>query len=247
MNYMIKTINENITFRHATHMKQIRTSQLKVPSRQKVSVNAHRGRTMASLSQRLKKMQVSDDSQLPSIDHLKLEDLESMKVSFGQKHSGSTFSEVWKKDQDWVSFVVNHYATSRKESHRLFIRYVELKLEWHEANMVSIPKVSPIESQGNQQMPVFTRLGAKSKAAPKAAADHSTGAGVITHLPDMEPEEWEISSQMYHPGSMNQSPVDQDPSFLEMRERLLNMENVMNRVIQHLEQAHQPSGETNAP
>lgn len=191
-----------------------------------------------SLSQRLKQMQQVDNSELSDLSHLPLADLHQEKVNFGQKYPGVTFQEAW-KDQEWIQFVASRFSTSTKLAHRMLIRYIELQVDWHEVNNAAIPRVPPVESRTSttglsRQMPVFPRLQAKSKAAPKAAAAHNIGGMVETHE---DPDDWELDSVMFQNGYTD--PTMTNPPGLnmaEMQDRLLNMENVMNRMITHLEQ-----------
>jgi hypothetical protein len=75
----------------------------------------------------------------------------------------------------------------------------------------------------------------KAKAKPMAHSRSQMSPDDMTHLPDMEEADWELSSQMYQTGYMDSPPLTQDPNFLAMQTRLLHMENALGRVIQHLE------------
>ena len=88
------------------------------------------------------------DVPLTDLSHLSLTDLEQLKVSFGQKHLGHTFSQAW-EDQQWINFMVSKYAESKVMSHRRLIRFVELKVEAHEAVQAVIPVLPPKESQAS--------------------------------------------------------------------------------------------------
>ena len=54
-----------------------------------------------SLSQRLKIVQVLTEVAVENLDHLTLAELAPELVTFGAKHQGKTFQDVW-SDQDWV-------------------------------------------------------------------------------------------------------------------------------------------------
>ena len=41
--------------------------------------------------------------------------------------------------------------------------------------------------------------------------------------------------EMYNSGTMDQQPLSQDPDFLVMQQRMLNMEDALTKVIRHLE------------
>jgi hypothetical protein len=190
-----------------------------------------------SLNQRLKQLQQPvEDAELPSLDHFRLEDLHHLKVDFGNKHRGEKFEVAW-KDQSWMSFIATHYAQSKHMSHRLVIRYIELMLEKHEMSgtLIKVMPDSSSELHSLSQRPVIPRPVMKAKAKPMAHNRSQMPPVDITHLPDMEEADWELSSQMYQPGYMENPPLTQDPNFLAMQTRLLHMENALGRVIQHLE------------
>ena len=103
---------------------------------------------MSSLLNRLKGLQAEVDVPLTHLSHLSLTDLEQEKVSFGQKHLGHTFSQAW-EDQQWINFMVSKYAESKVMSHRRLIRFVELRVEAHEAAQAVIPALPPKQSQAS--------------------------------------------------------------------------------------------------
>ena len=47
---------------------------------------------------------------------------------------------------------------------------------------------------------------------------------------------WDWHSEMYASETMMPNPLQQDPDFIAMRDRMLFMENALQRVIQHIEQ-----------
>ena len=63
----------------------------------------------------------------------------------------------------------------------------------------------------------------------------------------MEDEVWKLSSEMYAPETMMQTALQQDPEFLAMRDRLMLMENALQRVIQHLDQGATPADQVSGP
>ena len=185
---------------------------------------------MASLSQRLLQMQTHVAIQVEDLSHLTLEELHTEAISFGQKHRGQSFQETW-KDQEWVSWMVSHYGHSNKTSHRRFLRYVELKLDHHEAQQLPIPVVPqdslPMTSSGAKGSaksagPSPGMIAAKAKIRPQHPG--------LVHLPDMEDAGWALE-----PGTYTQGTMNQDPNMEAMQQRMLNLENALTRVIQHIE------------
>ena len=85
-------------------------------------------------------MQTPIDVEVADLSHLTLEALAHETVTFGQKHAGHLFSEA-RKDQEWVSFMVNRCGASTKLEHRPFLRFVELKVAQHESQQMPIPVI----------------------------------------------------------------------------------------------------------
>ena len=143
-----------------------------------------------SLSNRLKNLQQVDHSTLSDLSQLTLDDLHQEKVTFGEKHMGKTFQEVW-KDQNWIHFVASRYGKSAKAAHRLLIRYIELMVEHHETQQLPIL----VDPNADDQLPVSLAQGQrpavihvtpKAKAKPLAQTRSMTVGPIEAHLPDME-------------------------------------------------------------
>ena len=177
-----------------------------------------------SLSQRLRNLQIPAAARATeSLDHLTLEDLSSEVVSFGQKHSGSTYADTW-QDQEWVHFMINRYQNSQKEAHRRYLKFVELKIESLEQTQMIIPREPSAKSR-----PV-----SKAKAMAKNIATPS----VISSL-DGETD-WDIDPETYGPviTASHVTPLAEDVQ--AMQQRMLNLENALTKVIHHLENQNFP-------
>ncbi|CAL1150804.1 unnamed protein product [Cladocopium goreaui] len=168
--------------------------------------------------------------QVEDLSHLTLEELGPELVDFGQKHRGQSFHETW-KDQEWVSWMTKHYGASTKTAHRRFIRYVELKLDYHEAHQMPIPVVpqgslpmttSGVQSSAKAGGPSPGMIAAKAKTRPLSQSS--------IHLPDMEDAGWALE-----PGTYTQGTMSSDPNVEAMQQRMLHLENALSRVIHHLE------------
>ena len=185
-----------------------------------------------SLSQRLKNLQQEDNTGLSDLTQLQLSDLHHEKVQFGEKHLGKTFSQAW-EDQQWINFIAAKYSKSTKMAHRRLIRYIELKVEQHEATQEPIRVVPPPESQvfQSQQHPINPRVAARPKA--KAHPASHPGPSTAVYLPDMDTEGWELGMGMSQNGYMENT--SNNPDVVAMQARMLNMETALGRVIQHLE------------
>ena len=186
--------------------------------------------TMTSLSQRLAQMQTQVAVQVEDLSQVTLEELSPELVDFGQKHRGQSFQETW-KDQEWVSWMVKHYGASTKTAHRRFLRYVELKLDHHEAHQLPIPVIpqdslpmtaSNVRGSAKADGPSPRMIAAKAKTRPLSQSS--------VHPPDMEDAGWALE-----PGTYTHETMSSDHSVEAMQQRMLHLENALSRVIHHLE------------
>ena len=115
----------------------------------------------ASLPQRLQAMQMATPVEFHDLDHLGRAELAMEIIDFGNKHKGKSFIEAWTEDQDWVSFMVKHYATSTKLSHRKLLKFVDLQLQEHEKHQMPVP----VMKSAPPTLPIHT-----PKSTPKAKA-----------------------------------------------------------------------------
>ncbi|CAL1134686.1 unnamed protein product [Cladocopium goreaui] len=185
-------------------------------------------------------LQQSAPSEVEDLSHLTLPELENEVITFGSKYNGMTHSQAW-PDQEWCQFMLNRYGNSTKTAHRRAIRFIELKIEQHEQSQMPIPKM-----QSQVSRPVGLNLASKAKAKPQAkakgCASHQ-GVHASLNMPSCSPGQmgedddvWDWHSEMYASETMMPNPLQQDPDFIAMRDRMLFMENALQRVIQHIEQ-----------
>eukprot|EP00435_Cladocopium_sp_Y103_P072573 s12_g40.t1 len=170
---------------------------------------------------RLRALQIPATTSAESLEHLTLEQLSGETIGFGQKHQGHTMLEAW-EDQEWVQFMISRYQGSTKDTHRRFLRFVELMVEDLEKNQVVLPKSS---QQGGSNRP---------RANPKAVAKSIATPSHIS-LPDGE-DDWDLDPEMLAPMTMGYAS---DPMVAEnmaaLQARMLNMEDALGRVIKHIE------------
>ena len=157
---------------------------------------------------------------MPSLSHLTLEDLSAEIVTFGQKYLGCHFRDTW-EDQEWVQFMVSRYSKSTKESHRRYLRYVELKVEALEQSQETVPPKS------NPQGVL------RSQAKAKAMTRHF-GTPINTSLPDGEAD-WDIEPETYASLTMTGPNIYTQEDMRAIQDRMLHMENALSRVIRHIE------------
>ena len=129
-------------------------------------------------------------------------------------------------------------------AHRRTIRFIELKIEFHEQNQMPTPKVQTVTTNPMSVEP-SPKVKAQAKAKgyprrPKVLANQNM-PGSSPGPVDGEDDIWEWNSDMYASETMKQIPLQQDPDFLAMRDRLMLMENALQRVIQHLDRDATPA------
>ena len=173
---------------------------------------------MASLSQRLRALQILTSGTTESLDHLRLGDLAAETISFGQKHQGHTYLEAW-EDQEWVQFMVSRYQGSTKDSHRRFLKFVELKIEMLEQQQTVIPRTTQQIGQDRPQ--------ARPKPVPKHRA-------MPISLQDGD-DDWDVEFEMFVPLTTAYAPSQMTAGMNALQARVLNMENALTRVIRHIE------------
>ena len=82
------------------------------------------------LLRRLQALQTEPDTSLPILTHYySLDELSNMKVGFGEKWKGSTFQQVWEKDQGYINCFLGKYGDSRKMEHCLFLTFIECMVD----------------------------------------------------------------------------------------------------------------------
>jgi hypothetical protein len=122
-----------------------------------------------ALSKRLQQMQQEPELTKMDFTHLSMSELEASKLDFGQKHLGKTYAQVWKEDQPWVTWVVQHYEKSLKPAHQKFMYYVTAKVERAELMGEKIP----VKVQGETTKdPPRTLMMPKAKARPHVQQEH---------------------------------------------------------------------------
>jgi hypothetical protein len=199
-----------------------------------------------SLGNRLKNLQLAAEPVIPDLSDQTISSLENLTITFGQKHKGRKFHEVW-ADQEWVLFMANRYAKSGNPDHQKFIKYIDLMVTHHEEQQL------PITMNGNSAIPGsgtgsvsqtihgLPKARAKAKSMPRTMG-YNVPTQVPNHLPDLDPAdaEWESHSMTYPMEYMTENSIGQSPEFQAMSQRLLQMENALQQVIGHLE--HQAQG-----
>lgn len=190
-----------------------------------------------SLSQRLKGLQLKSEPNPTDFAHLTLQDLENETVDFGKKNQGRTYMEIWNTDQEWVTFMADRYSKSHNMSHRKFLRFVELMIQLHEEQQLPVVvQTGRGSTEDSGHAASLPKAKASAKGQPKAKAGAALSSGFLepTHFPLMD-EELQEEIEMYNSLTMVAPPLSQSPEFSAMQERMLNLENALTKVVNHLE------------
>ena len=190
-----------------------------------------------SLSQRLQRVQEKLEVPLPELEPMSILEMEKQLIDFGNTHKGKTYKEMWEKEQSWVSWFVSHYQKSPKKNHRLFIRYVTSMVERAEVTGQRVPvlpsekDLDPHTGKGygkkSPEPKARSKPMASSMPIPEAALDE---LNQLTSQGQFDPEEM---AEMESFEVIQNEPSHPEIGHLESR--MLNLENALSRVIQHLE------------
>ena len=184
---------------------------------------------MSTLAQRLQKVQQQDTEPGYDFSHLSMEQLETSKIKFGKTHGGKTFNHMWTQEQKWVLWFTQHYAQSTKYDHRMFIYYVEKKIERCELTGVKMPTTSATE-QSKAASP-SRQCGAQPKAKALSAP---TGQIPVEEIPvttwdyEENPELFEVLPEV--------EPTLPTDSGIYMEACMASVENALARSIHYIEQ-----------
>ena len=224
-------------YRTSIHMQRLVIARRKHNIRPIVSKPNTKTRKAMSLSQRLKGLQMKSEPNPSDVAHLSIQDLENEMVDFGKKNCGRSYMEVWNTDQEWVAFMADRYSKSHNPAHRKFLRFVELMVQHHEEQQMPVVVQTGLGStEGSGRVVNPPRAKANVKFQPKAKAGVAPNSGYQepTHFPLLD-EELQEEIEMYNSLTMVPSPPSQSPEFSAMQERLLNLENALTKVVNHLE------------
>ena len=139
-------------------------------------------------------------------------ELKDHPMDFGKAHVGKKFSEMVTNTK-YVTWFVDSYKHSQKPTHLRFLRFVSLHVEQLERN----------------QEKTKEKLGARSKAMPKT---RSSPVPENDNFPGEQPSESDFEAEAW-----DQVPEANNLEFLQMQDRLQQMENAMAQVLDHLSKA----------
>lgn len=144
---------------------------------------------------------------------LSMDEMEQCKVNFGQAQKGKSYKEVWDTDRSWRRFIINKYGESPVVEHKKIIYFFQLKIERLELEM-NLPDVEP------EQMVMLPKAKAKAKA-------QTTNPNIETA--SMVSEPWDLMAE-------NETQAVAQG----LQDRMYQVENVMQEVLNHLRQHANP-------
>ena len=189
---------------------------------------------MSDLVARLQRMQMPIVDTVSQIDlnSYSLDQLENMKITFGKQQIGKKFATVWKNEQRWVTWFLQHYQSSKKPEHMLFIRYAELKLERAEMEDTKIPV---LPSENPPKITYVTQVYPKSYGVPKSkAAAKAQSAPSEPWIQADEESNFELLPDLEDVVTQEQPDLI-DPQIIHLEQRLYQMENALSRVVHFIE------------
>lgn len=148
--------------------------------------------------------QQNQEEEIEVINQMNFTDLAKEKIAFGTAKLGQPFTEVI-EDRRYVSWFVSNYQNSRKASHAKFIRFVQLYVEKQEMKPKTKAMASPYR---------------KGEARPTSAEE----------IPIEQPSESEMWEQISQPPRRSAIQAEMN----DMQSRLLQIEDMMQQVLQHL-------------
>ena len=164
----------------------------------------------------MKEKDQDQEVEIEAINRMTYADLAKETIAFGKAKLGSPFTEVI-EDRRYVAWFVENYKNSTKPSHVKFIRFVHLYVEKQEMK----PKAK-----------------AKGYPQPKPTA-RSPQELIAEEFPIENASETESESQddtMWEQVSQPPRRASHNAEMNDMQNRLLQIEDMMQQVLQHLSQ-----------
>ena len=163
-----------------------------------------------------------------------LEQLEIKVIDFGTKWKGAQYQKVWSDDQQYCHWFLVKYGKSSNLRHRLFVHYLEMKIDECEQTgtrlEVSSPLIDTHSAKGIGQMleQVKATQAISTKAKTRAKAKSKTPAPTRAPIAEEEPEWDDVQTEM------DQFEMQND-EVQELQMRMTNIEGALQQVINHLQ------------
>lgn len=155
---------------------------------------------------------------------LTLEELRTRTIKFGKTKVGQTYAEVVASDPGYCTWFLGSYGDSKKDSHREFVRFLELHTE-HMEEALNIP-------------PSSTQLGssAKSKAKPQEKVETKGYKETGKQSPSVSSSDLDEDVE---DGDWSQVAVSDPRQVGELTNRVNNMEAALSQIMHQLTQMQQ--------
>ena len=156
---------------------------------------------------------------------------QEMKIDFGTANKGRTYLDVWKNNQTWVKWFLEHFGQSKKPSHRRVVHYFALEIELCELTNQAIP---------------LTVANDASKAAPKtpAVVVKPKAKARLPPVSDLTSEEFQMIDELSEEYAMDPDDLKElhalqeleNPELVLLNQRMNQMEGMLQQIVQHLQQ-----------
>lgn len=207
------------------------SQQTRIKSRSTVRCVSNSTLIMASLLDRLKRLQtpVETEETTVNLSQYALAEMEDFKIDFGKTYLRRTYRSMWEEEQTYIQWFLSHYGKSAKPSHQIFTYYLECKIDQAETQVIPVKvtnqgppsTLTNVASGKPSKNPGY--LPPRSKAAPKAkpmAHEVPIDFGHITS--DEEDMSWTVMAK--------------EEQIQSLESRMTQMEGSINVIASHLEQ-----------
>ena len=183
-----------------------------------------------SLADRLKKVQQSQQQseKKVALEKMSFDELQNRTIQFGQKKVGQPYHQVMHEDPGYVTWFVQTYKDSQKDSHLEFLAYVEQYTERMEAK---------IGRENGNPYPIPPKNKKTQGKVPEEASASNPKVNPGTEMSKMHEDEdsdWDAVT----------SVMDIRAENVVIQERLSQMENVMQHMMQTLLQIQQQQSQS---
>ncbi len=185
------------------------------------------------LAARFRRLSIDDqtEQELEAIPLMTYDQLKNYKMDFGKAKMGMTFAQVV-SDRRYVQWFTETYQHSRRPTHLRFLRFVQLHVDQMEEHQ---PKSkASLSTQSKAKAKPTVRPTSTTNPSPIETSLDFPEIPIDAEFEDEETEAWEqvhtLERELQHAEEMSQ-----------VRDRLQQMEHVMQQVLDHLSQNASPN------
>ena len=175
-----------------------------------------------SLSSRLDRVLAQGSTEsVENFRKLSVEEMGQHKVTFGKSHIGKTFAEMWESEKGWIRWFSKTYGDSQKDEHKKILAYIEAMVAQHEM----IYEMDPLLVDAQEVIQPRAKVMPKSKAMPAMPASDMIPSSNVAEDP------WDVMDIRTQSSVENQEIID------ALQTRVLNMENAIGEILNHIRQS----------